>query len=181
MNGQYYYCNFEKKEKRIKVLRSVGIFPLFPFFRNQDVQLILSVGRNVFALVAILGTPLFQDKQINNILIHKKCNMFADRLAKLTCLFFKPGFHSVYHIGTMPRFVTLKTWFCGIIHYAYNNKNKKSTTFCLFVKRCLYSNYSEFEIKINKKGFKVITLIFMEKSNTAYILILELSTCNCFH
>ena len=35
--------------------------------------------------------------------------------AKVTRLFFKPEFHSVCYVGTMPRFVTVKTCFFGII------------------------------------------------------------------
>ena len=34
--------------------------------------------------------------------------------------FFKTGFHAVYYIGTMPRFVKAKTWFFGIILYISN-------------------------------------------------------------
>ena len=36
--------------------------------------------------------------------------------SKITRLFLKPGFHPVYYIGTMPRFVTIKTCFFWIIH-----------------------------------------------------------------
>ena len=34
---------------------------------------------------------------------------------EITCLFFKPGFHAIYYIGTIPLFVRAKTCFFGII------------------------------------------------------------------
>ena len=43
----------------------------------------------------------------------KRTNCLSDISSQLTCLFFKPGFPSVYYIGTMPRFVT--EWKPGIL------------------------------------------------------------------
>ena len=42
-------------------------------------------------------------------------------MAKTTCLFQKPGFHAVYYVGTMPRFVRAKNCFVGIILCSIRN------------------------------------------------------------